>query len=152
MKQIITVVALMFAVTFTAQAQKKQKRGNSEKLTVAQQADLKLKKMTLALDLTESQQSQLKPIIAEQAAERKAMQEKRKAMRDSDKKPKKLSADERYAMQSKKLDKQIAMKSKIKNILNEEQFAKFEKKFAKQKGKMKRKMNKKRKGKKEDRK
>ena len=147
MKQIVTIVALMFAVTFTAQAQKKQKRGDFEKLTVAQQADLKLKKMTLALDLTASQQKQIKPLITEQISERKAMLEKRKAMKESGEKRKKLSADERYKMQSEKLDKQIAMKSKMQNILNDKQFVKFEKRFTKQKGKMKRKMKKKRKGK-----
>jgi len=49
-------------------------------------------------------------------------------MLDSGKKP---TADERFAMQSKRLDEQMATKERVKKILTPEQFEKWEK--AKQK-------------------
>ena len=47
----------------------------------------------------------------------------RKENRATNKKP---SADEIYAMKSAQLDNQIAFKNKLRNILNKEQFEKFE--------------------------
>lgn len=137
MKKIIGIVVLVFVFTLTAQAQKK--RGNKgPKMTVEQHTELAVKRMTLALDLSDKQQNQIKPLIKAQAEERKAAMEKRKEARKSDTKP---TADEMYAMQSKRLDAQIAFKSNMKKILNDEQFAKFEKmnKVRKMKGKKNRK-------------
>lgn len=137
MKKIIGIVVLVFVFTLTAQAQKK--RGNKgPKMTVEQHTELAVKRMTLALDLSDKQQNQIKPLIKAQAEERKAAMEKRKEARKSDTKP---TADEMYAMQSKRLDAQIAFKSNMKKILNDEQFAKFEKmnKGRKMKGKKNRK-------------
>lgn len=135
MKKIIGIVVLVFVFTLTAQAQKK--RGNKgSKMTVEQHTELAVKRMTLALDLSDKQQNQIKPLIKAQAEERKAAMEKRKEARKNDEKP---TADEMYAMQSKRLDAQIAFKSNMKKILNDEQFEKFEKmnKGRKMKRKMK---------------
>ena len=51
MRKLASILVLVFAFTLTAEAQKmrNQKR---PKLTVEQQTDLAVKKMTLALDLT----------------------------------------------------------------------------------------------------
>lgn len=136
MKKIITTLVLVFALTITTQA---QKNVDHKKLSNEQRTELTVKKMALRLDLTQSQQQQIKPLIAEQIADRKVIVEKRKAMKDSGKK---LTADERYAMQSAKLDKQIAFKNKMKSILNKEQFEKFEKKYGKRVRKMKQKFKK----------
>jgi protein CpxP len=124
MKKLATILILVFAFTITVQAQKKGKHTErSPKLTVEQYANLAVKKMTLGLDLTDKQQSQIKPLITAQAAARKAAMESRKENRTADKKP---SADEIYAMRSAQLDNQIAFKNKLRNILNKEQFEKFE--------------------------
>jgi protein CpxP len=124
MKKLTSILILVFAFTVTVQAQKKGKQNErGPKLTVEQYADLAVKKMTLGLDLTDKQQSQIKPLITAQAAARKAAMVSRKENRTADKKP---SADEIYAMRSAQLDNQIAFKNKLRNILNKEQFEKFE--------------------------
>ncbi|WP_299058658.1 hypothetical protein [uncultured Polaribacter sp.] len=123
MKNLVSILVLVFAITFTTQAQKK-KEYKRPKLTTEQHTNLAIKKMTLALDLSEQQQNEIKPILMEKMAERKAAMEKRKASKEDKKRP---TADEMYAMQMQRLDNQIAMKSKMKSILNKEQFEKFEK-------------------------
>jgi hypothetical protein len=134
MKKIASILILVFAFTLTTQAQKKGKRNNDKgpKLTVEQFSDLAVKKMTLALDLSDKQQGQIKPLISAQVAAKKAAMESRKENRDANKKP---SADEIYAMKSKQLDNQIAFKNKMKDILNKDQFEKFEKMRKGRKGK-----------------
>jgi acyl-CoA reductase-like NAD-dependent aldehyde dehydrogenase len=125
MKKLASILILVFAFTLTAQGQKKgMERENGPKLTVEQQTDLAIKKMTLGLDLTEKQQSQIKPLISTQAAARIKAMQTRKEHKEANKKP---SSDEIYAMKSNQLDNQIAFKSKMKEILNKEQFEKFEK-------------------------
>lgn len=123
MKKIASLLVLVFAFTFTSQAQKK--RGEKRpQLSVEQRTELAVKKMTLALDLSEKQQNEILPLLKVQATQRKAAMEKRKEMRKNKTKP---SADEMYAMKSKQLDNQIAFKEKMKDILDKEQFEKFEK-------------------------
>ena len=139
MKKIIALLVLAIGFTLTSQAQK-GKRGDFEKLTVAQQTELAVKKMTLKLDLTTAQQRRVKPLLAEKIAKRKTMHEKRKAMKESGKKREKLSADERFAKKSKMLDTQIAFKADMKRILNEKQYERFEKMAARKKHGAKKKM------------
>ncbi|MDP5102058.1 MAG: hypothetical protein NWQ09_12095, partial [Nonlabens sp.] len=43
---------------------------------------------------------------------------------------KEMSKDEKIALQSQRLDQQIAVKREMKNILNEEQYARWEKMMA----------------------
>ena len=84
-------------------------------------AILETKKMTLALDLNEKQQQQIQEIHLEKAIERQAHREERE---DRDSKP---DADERFQMMNERLDKQIAVKDQMKDILSNEQFEKWEK-------------------------
>jgi len=142
MKKLASILVLVFAFSLTTQAQKKER----VKMTVEQHTDLAIKKMTLALDLSEKQQNQITPLIKAQAIEREAAMEKRMELREEKKKP---TADEMYAMQSKRLDNQIAFKNSMKNILDKDQFEKFEKiaKERAQKGKDKMKTKGGRKGK-----
>lgn len=139
MKKIIALLVLAVGFTLTTQAQK-GKRGDFEKLTVAQQTELAVKKMTLKLDLTAAQQRKIKPLLAEKIAKRKTMHEKRKAMKESGKERKKLSANERFAKKSQMLDAQIAFKADMKRILNEKQYERFEKMAARKKHGAKKKM------------
>jgi hypothetical protein len=126
MKKIVSILVLVFAVTFTTHAQKKRgDRGDrGSKLTIEQQTTLAVKKMTLALDLSDKQQKQIKPLLMAKMTERKASMEKRKEARENKEKP---TTDEMFAMKNKQLDHQIAMKNSMKNILNKEQFEKLEK-------------------------
>lgn len=151
MKKLAHVLLIVFAFTLSNQAQE-QKKGKRPQLTVDQHTDLSLKRMTLALDLSEKQQNQIKPLLKAQAEKKMAMMKKHNEMRKNKTKP---SADEVYKMQAERLDNQIAMKGKMKTILNDTQFEKFEKmaKARKMKGKkmmMKKGMMKKRKMEKEN--
>jgi hypothetical protein len=141
MKKIASSILLVFAFTLTAQAQKGKKKMRAEKLSTEQQTILAVKKMTLALDLTTSQQNKLKPLLAKKISDRKAIYKK---MKEIKKERKKLSANERFAKANERLDAQIAMKRKMKNILNKEQFEKFEQTEKKRKMEIKRMMMKRR--------
>ncbi len=123
MKKLVKIIVLVFAFTLTVQAQKK-KGNKGSKLTIEQQTTLAVKKMTLALDLSDKQQQQIKPIVMAKMTDRKDFIEKRKASKENNQKP---TSDEIFAIKNKQLDHQIMMKNSIKNILNEEQFEKFEK-------------------------
>lgn len=135
MKKLVALFLLMFTVSTTLVAQKKQK----DELSIDQKTELKLKKMTLKLDLTPKQQRQLKPLLAQSISDHMAMKEKRKAMKSKGQKP---SADERYEMTNKMLDKQIAFKAEMKKILNEKQYERFEKSQARRGHKMKKRIKK----------
>lgn len=139
MKKIVSILILVVAFTFNAQAQRKHKKGKFEKLTSEQKATLSVKKMALALDLSDAQQRQIKPLLKQQIAERKAAHEKMKAAKKAGKKP---TADQRFKMQNARLDKQLAFQNSMKKILNDEQFEKFKKIKRHMKGKAKKKMKK----------
>jgi len=124
MKKLASILVLVFVFTLTTNAQKRDRKGRGENLSVEQKATLAVKKMTLALDLTESQQNQMKPLIANQISDKMATKDKMMAMKESGKRP---TDDEKFAFANNNLDKKIAFKKNIKQILNDEQFAKFEK-------------------------
>ncbi|MDA9316987.1 hypothetical protein N9Q58_03610 [Polaribacter sp.] len=142
MKNLICILILVFATTFSTHAQKK-KRHKGSKMTPAQQVTLKVKKMTLALDLNATQQKELSALISKQVEAKKATFKARKAMKEANRKP---SSDEVFTMQNKRLDAQIMIKNKMKQILTAAQFQKFEK-MVKTKKRMARKKMKHQKGK-----
>lgn len=123
MKKVASILVFVFAFTITTEAQKKRKDSRPQ-FSNEQRTNLAVKKMTLALDLSEKQQDQIMPLIKAQATAKKEIMAKRKAMKESNSKP---SVDEVFTMKSKILDDQIAMKTKMKEILKKEQFEKFEK-------------------------
>lgn len=136
MKKIIGFLVFVISISTSVNAQKEKK----ERMTVEQQTELAVKKMALKLDLTDSQQRRVKPLLAEQINEKKELRSKRKAMKESGKKP---SADERYAVANSRLNKLIAFKTEMKSILNEKQYERFEKMTAKKIHKRKKKAKKK---------
>ncbi|WP_405413003.1 hypothetical protein [Maribacter sp. Asnod1-A12] len=124
MKKLIMAILVMAGISATAQDHNmKGKRDSMKDFTPEQVATLQTKKMTLALDLDESQQSKIKTILTEDAAARKAKMEERKSNKEDGKKV--LSADEKYAMQNERLDHQIARKEQMKSILNTDQYEKW---------------------------
>ncbi|MDO6761364.1 hypothetical protein Q4566_14220 [Tamlana sp. 2_MG-2023] len=132
MKKILIIAIVLIGLQGIAQEQGKEGKRQHQKhhqkmdLTADQMATLKTKKMTLALDLTASQQSEIQALNLEKATKRKAMMAERKANKDNEK-SKKLTSDERYNKEIARLDMQIAEKAKMQKILNKEQFEKFEK-------------------------
>lgn len=123
MKKLSVIVILIASITFTAEAQHRPMK-RKPNFTIEQKASLAVKKMTLALDLTAKQQKEVSPLLAAQIQEREAAMKQRMEARKTGKRP---SKDELFAMQSKRLDNQIAFKNRMKNILDKEQFEKFEK-------------------------
>ncbi len=129
---LITVAFIGFHTIALAQEHNRGNRVAGEKankmmtLSAEEMATLQTKKMTLHLGLNESQQAEVKKINLENATKRKAMMAARNSQKESDElvKPTK---EERLKMANMKLDHQIAMKAKMKAILNDEQFAKWEK-------------------------
>lgn len=144
MKKLAIVFVAIFAVSLSVEAQQRNKR-EFEKLTPEQRIELAIKKMTLKLDLTPNQISQIKPLLAKRAEERKIIKKKHKELKENGKK---LTADERFELKNKKLDTMIAFKNEMKQILNEQQFEKFEKMAHRKMKKIKKKMHKRRRGKK----
>lgn len=125
-------MVLTMGIAFTTQAQKKDKENKRRDFNLQQKRALAVKKMTLRLDLTESQISQIEPLLNEQIKDRMKMREERKALKENDTK---LTSDEQYALATEKLDKQIAFKKEMKLILDEKQYERFEKMLALRKGK-----------------
>ncbi|WBX73264.1 hypothetical protein PG913_10430 [Tenacibaculum pacificus] len=126
MKKIIAVCVLALGFIFTIQAQK-GKHHKLEQFTIEQQTTLAVKRMTLKLDLTNAQQNQIKPLLADNIAKRKVMHEKRKGMKEAGKKNAKLSANERFNKEVQILDAKIAFKAEMKRILDKKQYERFEK-------------------------
>ena len=122
MKNITSILLLVLIFNFTAQAQKK--RGYKQQLTINQQTSLKVKQMTLSLDLSDKQQQQVTPLLRAAIAFRQAAMEKRKK-----EKKKRLTSDEVYVIKSQLLDNQIALKRGMKDILNTTQFEAFKKMY-----------------------
>jgi Spy/CpxP family protein refolding chaperone len=112
----------MALATFAVNAQNKnsERKENRKEmkanLTPEQRADLKTKKMTLALDLTASQQQKVKQLILKAENEKPERPENWKEMTDTQK----------YETKSAMLDRRIAMKKELKEILTEEQMTKWE--------------------------
>lgn len=131
MKKLIVIALALVSLQAIAQ-EKKQKHNKGERaekmmnLPVEDIAANKTKKMTLFLDLNDSQQDKIYKINLENAKKRKEIMAERKARKESGD-AKKPTPEERLKMENARLDHKIAMKNKMKNILNQEQFDKWEK-------------------------
>lgn len=129
MKKILFIALAIIGLQAIAQEPKREGRKNQNKmmmtLSAEEMATLQTKKMTLILDLNDSQQNEIKKINFENATKRKVVMAERKAKKESGK-AKKPSQQERYAMAISKLDHMIATKAKMKKILNKQQFEKWE--------------------------
>jgi len=125
MKRLLVAALLVVGMTTFAQEQKKTKVNHQqrEQLSPEQKNQLALKKLTYDLGLNDGQQKDMAKIINEQSAKREAGMAERKANKAKGIKP---SADQRFAMQNKRLDDQHLSEEKIKNILTPDQFKKWE--------------------------
>lgn len=126
MKKVIVLLVCMLGLTAMAQRGENQHRGEMKNLTPEQSATLQTKKMTLALDLSQDQQTKILAMNLEKAKVRKEKMEKRKAAKENGE-VKKPTSEERYALQNARLDKMIALKAEMKSILSADQYDKWEK-------------------------
>lgn len=140
MKRLIVIALALISIQSFAQEGMKERPNREERtqrmsdLTPEEAANLRTKKMTLHLDLNEAQQKEIYAINLENATKRKEMMKVFKGKKESGN-MEKPSKEQRLSMENAKLDHQIAMKAKMKSILNKEQFEKWEKAQAKVKQK-----------------
>ena len=127
MKKLFVVALLFVGLTNFEQEKKgiveRGERAEMEQLTPEQRNVLQLKKMTLDLNLTASQQKQLEPIIAEETNKREAKKTEMKARKET---KKTLTANEKFELKNKNLDEQIELKAKMRKILTDDQMKKWE--------------------------
>lgn len=127
MKKLLIVALTLFTVTVFAQPGRQAKIKNAIDNRMAKEgkgspetmAEIKSKQLTLQLDLSETQQSQVQSALLEHFTTEK---KKKDAFRKSTEKP---TQEERVAMKSEALDAQIELKRKMKNILNDDQYEKY---------------------------
>ncbi|MBL0014228.1 MAG: hypothetical protein IPP30_11185 [Flavobacterium sp.] len=125
MKKVIVVVLLIVSFTTFAQEERKtgSKRAEMEKMSPEQRGELRLKRVSAMLNLTEKQQKEIAPILAEQQQKREKAVADFKATKEKGTKP---SAEERAARAKQREDDQKAMTDKLQKILTPEQMKKWE--------------------------
>lgn len=133
MKKIVIILTALVTMQITAQDKKREHQRDGQKaqmeamkgLTPEETATLQTKKMTLHLDLNEAQQKKMEAFFLEEAKFRKAKMDERQAMKESEEK-KQFTKEDKFKMMNERLDHQIEVKQKMKSILNDEQFEKWE--------------------------
>ena len=100
-------------------------------LTPEQRVDLRLKKMTNALDLSADQQVKMKQLFLEKGTERSEMYKNRRQMTDL----------ERQKAKQAMLDRKMGFKTKMSEILTKEQVTKWESLQSERRGKEKGRIN-----------
>ena len=125
-KVLVTTVLLIGMMGYSQRGQHfdSEQKGMKD-MSPEQIAILKTKKMTLALDLSTAQQKEIQTLNLENAKEREALMLERKVKKEQAEQSK-PSTDERFKFQNERLDRMIAQKGKMKQILSEEQFQKWE--------------------------
>ncbi|MCR9229312.1 MAG: hypothetical protein NXH90_17965 [Flavobacteriaceae bacterium] len=128
MKQLAILLVMLTTVSMTAQRHDGQKmhKGPKMDMTAEQMATLQTKHMALALDLTKNQQDKVYEINLEKAQFRKEKWAEIKAARESGQ-WKKPTPEARFEMENARLDRQIAMQEKMRDVLDEKQYETWKK-------------------------
>ncbi len=115
---IIFMALATFAMTSqnTTNDRSEHRQHLQDNLTPEQKAELHSKKMALSLDLNETQQAKIKQVFLNMMKDSPKRGEGKKEMTDTQK----------FEAKSAMLDRKIAMKKALKEILTEEQYAKWE--------------------------
>ncbi|MFC4738912.1 hypothetical protein ACFO3U_02795 [Flavobacterium ponti] len=132
MKKLLVVAFLVVGLTTFAQG--KGKRGDFKEMTPEQRTEIQVKKMTKDLDLNETQQKQIKELLNSQKEERAEMLERRKEMKET---AEKATKEQRAEMKAKMNEKKAVINAKMKSILNDDQYKKWETQKEEVKEKMK---------------
>jgi len=135
-KLILIAIAFVGLQTFAQdnmRGDRKQRAERMQNLSAEDMASMQTKKMTLALDLTAAQQEEVKTLFLEEA---KVNKEKIKAYKEMKEKMDavKPTKEERQKMKMARMDRKIEMKAKMKSILNETQYTKWEAQLEKRDG------------------
>ncbi|WP_339889536.1 DUF4890 domain-containing protein [uncultured Flavobacterium sp.] len=121
MKKLFVLVLLV--VGLTTFAQEKGKRGEGKEMSPEQRTEMQVKKLTKDLDLNEKQQKEVKELLNTQKEDRSEMMEKRKEMKET---AEKATKEQRAEMKAKMDKKKEAIDAKMKSILTDDQYKKWE--------------------------
>lgn len=128
MKKLIVIALALISIQAIAQSGRRDRPECAQKMntfSAEEMATLKTKRMTLFLDLNESQQTEVQKINLENGTLRKAMMETRRARREK-RTAQRPTQEARFIMANTRLDHKIVVKAKMKKILDKEQYAKWE--------------------------
>ncbi len=131
MKKLFVVALLV--VGLTTFAQEKEKKGDRKNMSPEERTEMRVEKMTKELDLNETQQKQVKELLASQKENREEFIEKRKEIKET---AEKATKEQRAEMKAKMEKNKEAIKSKMKTILTDEQYKKWESNMEEKKEKM----------------
>lgn len=142
MKKVLIITVLCVAFVGFSQQEKHAdgERQSMRDMTPKQVATLHTKRLTLVLDLNTDQQAAIQKIQLDKAKARKSKMNKSKTKKEEDKRTA-LTADEKYNRINEHLDRKIAERGKMKQILSEEQFETWAKLSTKKRGRQSRKHN-----------
>lgn len=123
MKKVIVIVVLLAGMINFAQKRKVDfKTDKKELFTLEQKAVLKAKKMTLELDLTDSQQQELVKVFSDDEMKKEVAMKGNKSKNNTENKE---NTPNLFAQKNRNLDSKIELNRKLKEILSEEQFKKW---------------------------
>ena len=118
MKTLGTVIALCLSLVSIAQPPKHERnehrREDIKHFTAEQKSTLMTKKLTLDLDLNETQQDQIYALVMEKNQKLES--------RRANKPKERPSKDELYQMKLEQMDEKIAMRDAMRAILDDKQF------------------------------
>lgn len=123
----IAFIALVFIASFANAQNQKHAKQKMQDYTPEERAQLQTKQLTLDLDLNEAQQKQVEALFLENAKASQAKYDLRKSSGNEKASKADFTKEEKLQMKNDRLDRQIEMKKKMKDILNEDQFIKWEK-------------------------
>ncbi|MGS2762161.1 DUF4890 domain-containing protein [Sinomicrobium sp. M5D2P9] len=135
MKKLLSLAIALTLVTGVMAQEKREGRTLEKKkhrverfkdFTPEQMAELRTKQMALKLDLSQAQQKEVLKLNKELAEKRKAGFEKFKEARAT---KKEWTAEQRFAFMNERLDARLAVQNKMKNILDEEQYAQWKRSY-----------------------
>lgn len=119
MKKVFVMIALVIGmIGFAQPGEGKRAKGNPE-----ENVETMVKKMTETLGLNEKQQVEVKNLFTEQQKKHEAKRAEMKARKEKGTKP---SDEEIAEMKKERIDDQLEVKTKLKTILTEEQYKKWE--------------------------
>jgi len=123
MKKLSLLLIMLISISAFSQQKSYSHKGDKSDISSEEIATLQTKKLTLLLDLNQAQQQEIKKLYQEKAEKRKALMAERKKMSAEDAEK---SKENRFERMNARLDKQLAHQEKMKQILNEEQFKKWQ--------------------------
>ena len=133
MKYLLVIAIAFSTINAIAQEEKRPRKDHNKKemalhkdLSPEELATLQAKRMTLDLDLNATQQGEIYKMNLAEIKDRRAKMEERDNIKGKEGRKEKPSKEEQYKRINDALDAKIAHKQKMKQVLNDEQFKKWE--------------------------